>query len=146
MSDTFRPHPGIIPGQGGSKNWCFSGTKAAKMTGCRIRRQNPPTINLERGKWTETLPIHWKICVKVLGPFKWVLRGSRRLRSPGGLGAQKLYQTFQSSGLQLAQAPLQIVTSLRRGSYSMGLWAESLIPADLGCSWLVCEYVLPSCQ
>ena len=89
VSDTFRPHPVIIPGQGGSKNWCFSGTKAAKMTGCRIRRQNPPTINLERGKWTETLPIHWKICVKVLCPFKWVLRGSRRLRSPGGLGAQK---------------------------------------------------------
>ena len=32
--DTFMPHPGVIPGPGGSENGCFLGQKTAIMGGC----------------------------------------------------------------------------------------------------------------
>ena len=43
--DTFMPHPGVIPGPGGSKNGCFGGKKSAKMTrchGCHVRGNIQP--------------------------------------------------------------------------------------------------------
>ena len=43
--DTFIPHPGVIPGPGGSKNGCFGGKKSAKMTrchGCHVRGNIQP--------------------------------------------------------------------------------------------------------
>ena len=43
--DTFMPHPGVIPGPGGSENGCFFGSKTAQMTGCHIRGKN------QHGNW-----------------------------------------------------------------------------------------------
>ena len=37
---TSMPHPGVIPGPGGSKSGCFFWSKTPEMTGCHIRGKN----------------------------------------------------------------------------------------------------------
>ena len=42
---TFMPHPGVIPGPGGSENGCFLGKKSPKSQVAILREK----INLETG-------------------------------------------------------------------------------------------------
>ena len=60
---TFMPHPGVIPGPGGSENGWFFGSKTAKMTGCHIEQKNLP------GNWIMLQSTPQPMGKDVLGAF-----------------------------------------------------------------------------
>ena len=47
---TFMPHPGVIPGPGGSENRWFMAQKQSKWQGAILSKK----INLETAKWVKT--------------------------------------------------------------------------------------------